>query len=119
MKVICKRIQPLERNTLRGFCEISIPDWNLTIKDVAVHRKNDSMWASPPSKAQIRDGILVKDADGKIQYFNIFEFADRAARDRFSDAVITAVRATDDGRRALGGSNPQAKPTFDDDFVPF
>ena len=117
MKVICKRFQPLKRNTLRGFCEISIPDWNLTIKDVAVHRKNDSMWASAPAKPLIKDGIVVKDESGKIAYVNIFEFADRAARDRFSD-VITAVRATDDGRRALGAGYPQTKPAFDD-FVPF
>jgi hypothetical protein len=60
----------------------------------------------------------VKDADGKIQYFNIFEFADSAARDRFSDAVIAAVRATDDGRRALGAGYSQTKPAFDDS-IPF
>jgi hypothetical protein len=118
MKCVCKRFQPLERNTLRGFCEISIPDWNLTIKDVAVHRKNDSMWASAPAKPLIKDGIVVKDESGKIAYFNIFEFADRAARDRFSDAVIAAVRATDDGRRALGAGISQPKPALDD-FIPF
>ena len=118
MKVVCKRFQPFERNTLRGFCEISIPDWNLTIKDVAVHRKNDSMWASAPAKPLIKDGTVMKDEAGKIAYVNIFEFADRAARDRFSDAVIAAVRATDDGRRALGAINPPTKPAFDD-FVPF
>jgi hypothetical protein len=60
----------------------------------------------------------VKDEAGKIAYVNIFEFADRAARDRFSDAVVAAVRATDDGRRALGAGYPQTKPAFDD-FVPF
>jgi hypothetical protein len=118
MKVICKRFQPFERNTLKGFCEISIPDWNVTIKDVAVHRKNESVWASPPAKPQLKDGIVVKDESGKVAYVNIFEFADRAARDRFSDAVITAVRATDDGRRALGAGYPQTKPEFDDS-IPF
>jgi hypothetical protein len=56
-----------------------------------------------------------EDADGKIQYFNIFEFGDRAARDRFSASVIDAVRATDDGRRALGAGKPQ--PGFDDEIT--
>ena len=101
MKIICKRFSPLERNTLKWFCDINIVDLNMTIKDVAIHAKNGATWASPPSKPQIRDGAVVTD-NGKAQYVNIIEFGDRAARDRFSSAVIDAVLKTDEGKRALG-----------------
>jgi hypothetical protein len=97
VKVICRKFLPLERNTLRGFAEISILDWNLTIRDVAIHSKNASTWAQPPSKPQIRDGAVVKDHAGKIQYTAIFDFASREARNQFSAAVVDAVLASDDG----------------------
>jgi hypothetical protein len=105
MKVICRKFLPLERNTLRGFAEISIPDWDLTIRDVAIHLKNASMWAQPPSRPQIRDGAVVKDQAGKIQYTAVFDFASREARNRFSAGVIEAVLASEEGRRALGGAS--------------
>jgi hypothetical protein len=104
MKVICRKFLPLERNTLRGFAEISIPDWNLTIRDVAIHSKNASTWAQPPSKPQIRDGVVVKDQAGKIQYTAIFDFSSREARNRFSDAVVAAVLASEEGKRAFGAA---------------
>jgi hypothetical protein len=102
MKIVCKKVSPLERNTLRGFAEINITDLGMTIRDVAIHCKNGSTWASPPSKPQIKDGAVVKDEAGKIAYAPIIEFCSREARDKFSAAVIEAVRATADGKRALG-----------------
>jgi hypothetical protein len=115
MKITCKRFSPLLRNTMVGFAEITIADIGMTMRDVAIHTKGGATWASPPSKPQIRDGAVVKDESGKVAYFNIFEFSDRAARDRFSAAVIEAVRATADGQRALGG---QSDADVDDE-IPF
>jgi len=78
--------------------------WMRSVRDDDIRRlrKNVSAWASPPSKPQIKDGAVVKDEAGKIAYVNIFEFSSREARDKFSAAVIEAVRATADGKRALG-----------------
>jgi hypothetical protein len=98
MKIICKRFQPLQRNTLLGFAEILIVDLGMTMRDVAVHTKNGATWAQPPAKPQIRDGIAVKDSAGKLQYSPVIEFASREARDKFSAAVIVAVLACDDGK---------------------
>jgi len=39
----------------------------------------------------LKDGVAVKDADGKIQYSAILEFDSRAVRDAFFSAVIAAV----------------------------
>src|SRR6516165_5137413 len=116
MKIVCKKFSPLARNTMLGFAEITIVDLGMTIRDVVVHRKNGTSWASPPAKPQIRDGAITKDESGKIQYSAIFEFSDRAARDRFSAAVIEAARAIPDGRRALGAGKPQDEPAFDDEI---
>ena len=116
MKIVCKKFSPLERNTLRAFAEIYFADLGMTMRDVAIHTKNGSTWASPPSKPQIKDGVAVKDDAGKIQYSAIIEFSSREAHDKFSAAVISAVCATDDGRRALGAGKPQDKPAFDDEI---
>ena len=112
MKLLCKWFKPFDRNTLKGFCEIHIHDLDMSIKDVAIHVKSGSTWAQPPAKPQLRDGVAVKDDAGKIQYTPIIEFASREARDKFSAAVIEAVRAIPEGRRALGAD----KPAFGDEI---
>jgi hypothetical protein len=103
MKIICRKFQPLARNTLRGFAEISIVDFGMSMRDVAIHTKNGAKWAQPPAKPQVRDASVVKDDAGKAQYVPIIEFTSRDARDHFSEAMIAAVLATEDGKRALGG----------------
>ena len=60
----------------------------MTIHDVAVHQKGSARWAQSPARPQVRDSVLVKDDDGKIQYAKILDFDDRSA---FSVAVIKAV----------------------------
>ena len=118
MKIICKKFSSFERNTLRGFAEINFADLGMTIRDVAVHTKNGATWAQPPAKPQIKDGAVVKDDAGKIQYSAIVEFGSREAQDKFSAAVIEAVRAIPDGRRVLGAGKPPDKPASDD-AIPF
>jgi hypothetical protein len=52
-------------------------------------------WASPPSKPMIgRDGAALTDAKGKARYSPIIEFTTREIRDRFSAAVIEALRVS-------------------------
>jgi hypothetical protein len=94
MKITCREFRPLRRNTLLGFAEVTIAEFDLTIKEVAIHEKNGSRWAAPPAKPQSRDGAVVKDATtGKVVYTPIVELGSREARDRFSAAVIAAVLA--------------------------
>jgi hypothetical protein len=90
LTIVCEDFKPFAKNTLRGFATIKIPDLHLRVKDVSIHVKNDSQWASLPSKPQIKDGKTVT-KDGKGQYVNILEFTDRTTGDAFSRAVVDAV----------------------------
>jgi hypothetical protein len=91
LTITCQGFHPLVRNTLRGFASISIAELKLTIHDVAVHEKGESRWAQLPAKAQVRDGELVRDSAGKIQYWPVLEFSSRTVRDAFSERVIAAL----------------------------
>lgn len=84
--------KPMERNTLRGFARVRLPS-GMVLHDVAIHQKNGSAWASPASKPTIdRDGAVLKDQNGKVRYTPIIDFTSRETRNRWSDAVIAAVR---------------------------
>jgi hypothetical protein len=87
----CSEFRSLRRNTLLGFAVVHVDELKLTIRDVAIHQRNDCRWAQLPAKPMLKDGVGVKDADGKIQYSAILEFDSRAVRDAFSSAVIAAV----------------------------
>jgi len=91
LSITCRAFHPLHRNTLRGFVEIRINELRLIVRDVAVHEKGNTRWVQLPAKAQIRDGELVHDADGKIQYFHLMNFETRAVSDAFSAAVIRSL----------------------------
>lgn len=91
LSVTCEDFRQLSRNTLRGFAVIRIEQMKLTIRDVAIHAKGDKRWAQLPARPQIKDGALVKDATGKVQYVQLFEFTSHAVRTAFSEAVIRAV----------------------------
>ncbi len=79
--------------TLCGFVTVWLPS-GLIIHDVSLHQKNNSTWAAPPSKPMInRDGIVLRDDNGKIRYSPIIEFASKKLRDRWSDAVVDALKA--------------------------
>jgi hypothetical protein len=89
--VSCRAFRPLHRNTLRGFCEVHIDELKLSIRDVAVHAKGEARWAQLPARPQVRDGELVKDDRGKVEYVHLMHFDSRAVRDAFSAAVVRAV----------------------------
>jgi hypothetical protein len=91
LTIRCREFKPLVRNTLIGFADVHISEMRLVVRDVAVHTKNGKRWAQLPAKPQIRDGTLVKNEDGKIQYVPIMHFDTREVADAFSAAVINAV----------------------------
>jgi hypothetical protein len=89
----CTSFKKYLKNSLVGFADIVIRELKLKIHDVTLHEKGSARWASPPGRAWIKDGQLVTDDDGKIQYSQVIEFADRETRDAFSAAVWRAVEA--------------------------
>ena len=83
----------LRKNSLIGFAKAELPS-GMVIADVTVLTSEGGAWASPPSKPMIgRDGSVMKDANGKIKYQPIIEFTSKNVRDKFSRAVVEALRA--------------------------
>jgi uncharacterized membrane protein len=96
LTVTCESFRPVVRNTLRGFAEISMAEMRLTIRDVAVHEKGEAHWAQLPAKPQVKDGVLVRDATGKVQYVHIMDFDSRDVRNAFSRAVVRVLERVPD-----------------------
>lgn len=83
----------MRRNSLLGFAKVEFPS-GLIVSDVTILTGERGPWASPPSKPMInRDGVVLKDDNGKIKYTPIIEFTSKEIRNRWSDAVIDAMRA--------------------------
>lgn len=90
--VIVDGFQPVRANTLHGFCSITIPELHLRIHDLTVHAKNESRWVGLPARPQIdRSGTARRDDRGKVAYFPVLEFTDRATRTAFSERVIASL----------------------------
>jgi hypothetical protein len=91
--VVIEEFTPVIKNTLRGFARVRMPS-GVVFHDVAIHRKGDSSWASPASKPMIgRDGQQIKDQAGKPLWCPVVSFASKELRERFSGAVLDALRA--------------------------
>jgi hypothetical protein len=91
LTIRCTDFRALERNTLRGFAVIVIDELKLEIRDITLHQKGDSRWAQLPAKPQLRDGVAIKDQNGRIQYTTILQFTNRKVAGAFSTAVVDAV----------------------------
>jgi hypothetical protein len=101
LTVICEGWRPLRKNTLLGFASINIVELGLKVHDVALHQKNGRTWAQLPARPWIKDGQLVTDERGKVQYSPLFEFSHREVQDAFSRAVIAAIERVDPSALAL------------------
>jgi hypothetical protein len=83
---------PMAKNSLVGFATVRAPS-GLIFHDTAVHRKGDSIWASPASKPMVdRNGAAMKDSEGKVRYTPVVSFSDKTVRNKWSTAVIDALR---------------------------
>ena len=85
--------RPLRKNSLVGFAKVELPS-GMIIADVTVLTGPHGPWARPPSKPMVgSDGVVMKDASGKVRYSPIIEFTSKEVRNRFSASVIEAVQA--------------------------
>ncbi|HQT86529.1 hypothetical protein [Acidiphilium rubrum] len=83
--------KPLRRNSMRGFMTATLPS-GMVLHDVVVHVTDGKPWAAPPSKPMIgRDGVAMKDGNGKARYNPIISFIDKPTRERWSAAIIAAL----------------------------
>jgi hypothetical protein len=84
----------VRKGALLGFVKVQMPS-EMVLNECSILTGDRGPWASPPSRPQLgRDGLVVKDVNGKTRYVPLVEFASREARDRWSDAVIAALRAS-------------------------
>jgi hypothetical protein len=93
LTITCASWQPCRRNTLVGFASVGISELRLLIRDLAVHEKGSRRWVGLPARPQIKDGQLVRDQDGKLQYIPVLQFVSREVSDAFSSRVVEAVLA--------------------------
>jgi hypothetical protein len=92
MTVTIEEFKLLLRNSLRGFARVRMPS-GMIFHDVSIHNSNGAWWASPASKPQInREGTCLRGKDDKVLYVPIVSFATRELRERFSGAIIEAIR---------------------------
>jgi hypothetical protein len=81
----------VQKGALVEFATVGMPI-GLVFHDVTVCRKNASVWASP-SKAMIsKDSTVMREVRNKIRYMPVVSFRDKATRNRWSDAVIAALK---------------------------
>jgi hypothetical protein len=87
--------KPTAAGALRGFVHVTLPS-GMVLHRCSIFAKDGKAWASPPSKQVIgRDGTVQKTADGKTRYEPVVSFTDRATGERWSAAVVKAIRAAD------------------------
>ena len=86
-------LETTAQKQLVGILQSGIP---IRLGDLRRHNLNLSPrpWASPPSKPMVdRNGVVLKDEAGKVKYSPIVELTSKEIRNRWSSAVIDAMRA--------------------------
>ena len=85
--------RPMPKGALVGFTKVEFPS-GMIITDICILSGDKGTWASPPSKPMIdRDGHVLRDDKGKIRYQTIIEFSSKEILNKWSNAVIDALRA--------------------------
>jgi hypothetical protein len=85
--------RPLARNTLRGFCTLTLLPSGLVLRDCALHERDGRRWVGLPSRPQIdSQGQHRKDATtGKALYTSIVEVVGKVEREQFQAAALAAI----------------------------
>jgi hypothetical protein len=96
MPVVLVDWKPVRRGMMRGFAKVLLGR-SLMIADVVVHSRDGKAWAQLPTKPLVVDGKHARDSNGRPRYQPLLEWASDTARNRFSAAVVAAVREADPG----------------------
>jgi hypothetical protein len=84
--------RPHEASTLRGFFTSHLPS-GMSLHENSLHYRDGQWWVMPPSKPMVgRDGMVLRDGNGKPRYTPIVTFGRKEARERFNANVIAALR---------------------------
>jgi hypothetical protein len=88
------------RNSLKGFCHLTLSPSGLILRDCALHERDGRRWIGLPSRPQIDwEGRHRKDSvTGKLMWSPTVEIRGREERERFQAAALAAID------RFLGGA---------------
>jgi hypothetical protein len=87
-----REFRALSAGALRGFIDVHLPS-GMILHGCSIFAKDDRVWAAPPVKPVVgRDGVVQKNRDGKTRYETTVSFVDRPTQERWSAAVIEALR---------------------------
>jgi hypothetical protein len=82
----------VQRNTLRGFADLTVPGIGLDIDDVAIHEKGGRRWASLPARPMIdANGVTLRDEKGKVRYSSPLRWLNHGLAARFGERVVALV----------------------------
>jgi hypothetical protein len=86
--------RPMPTGKLKGFADVELLPTALKIFEIPIRvGANGQLWAALPAKPQIdRDGRVRTSEEGKRAYVAVLQWRDRELGQRFSEAVIAAVR---------------------------
>ncbi len=118
---ICTEWKPIGKNSLIGAAKIEFPS-GMVMDEVLVFQAAGRRWAMPPGRPMVdAAGVVLRDANGKPRYVQLIDFVDKAARSRWSDAVIAAVRAAFPEALETPRAEPRTATTEGarDDDMPF
>lgn len=119
MKIIVKNYRSFTSNTLQGFADLELVDFELTFKGCTVHRKGDKAWIGLPQREY-------QNKAGERQWADIVQFS-RAKGDEFRHDAFAAIDEYLKGQAGVQtrAGTPVAKsaqsviPTVDSENMPF
>lgn len=78
------RYKPMDKGPLKAFLDIYIEPWGLEIRDCSLMETDSGKWVNMPSERYTKD-------DGSTGYKSYLFFNDPQTRERFQNAVKSAV----------------------------
>jgi hypothetical protein len=92
--IVARNWRPITKNSLCGFVSLALEPSGLVLHDCSLHRAaDDRRWIGLPAKPQLdNEGRGRRDDRGKLAYVAVVEIPDKAARERFQTAALSAVR---------------------------
>ncbi len=79
----CLKLQIVNKGSLLGFCDLSIPQLGLEIFNIALFQKGPQRWLSFPSKEY--------EKDGQKKYMPYLRFKKKESMENFSKQVFDVL----------------------------
>jgi hypothetical protein len=85
MNIQVQALRPYQKNTLKGFATLVLPDAGLVLKECTWHEKDGKEWVGFPARQ-------FTGQDGATKWQNLIEFAQGFDRDGWQAKAVAALR---------------------------